>query len=118
MVKHYVEYYYTKGPVKILSEPIEERDDAMVKLPKGVSGYRFYDIKEETLSDKTTREEPYNISGYTFYGTEFTLKEIQKRLSRRSPLVKFMKKCGYKRAVVTPDETIICLEERDRVLSI
>lgn len=118
MIKHYIEFFYTsEPPVGPVEMEIAERNDLYGSIPVGASGYRFFDRKEEVIDGETVKFARYNISPYVFYGRCFSLKEVRKYLGRKSTFYRFMKNNNYKRAVLTDDGNLICLEKEDKVIT-
>ena len=119
MLKHFVEFFYTsKIPVGPEEEEIEERRDSLVKLPKGASGYRFFDREETIVDGELVKDDPCNFSPYLYFGELLSRKDVKKRCGRKSLIYKFMKAKDYSRAVLTGDNTILCVEEDDIVLKV
>lgn len=119
MTKHYVEFFYTsKIPVGPEEKEIAERSDDLVRVPKGASGYRFFDREETIVDGEPVKDDPCNFSPYIYFGTSLTQKDVRKLYGRKSPIYKFMKGKEYYRAVLTDDNVIMCVEEDDKILKI
>ena len=118
MVRHYVEFYY---PGSLFAETstkeVARRDPALVKLPKGAYGFRFFDRTEIEEGGETLMGERKNFSRFTYYGEEWPLERIERELPNERILISNIKGNGYKAAVKTIRGNWMWLEKGDRVLA-
>ena len=103
MQKTYVEILY---PGSFLLEssikPVDSRDPAKFKAPKGCFGYRFFD-REEVVSDdeEVLKGKPKNHSGTYYFGKVMTVDEVKSQVPDSGILVTNMQTNGWDRVVKT-----------------
>ena len=101
MTKHYVEFYY---PGSFFPETqVEEIKSRKAKLtiPKRCYAYSFFDLEEIQKNGETLTGDRKNQSRMTYFGTEYTLTELEKQFPKERVLISNIKNNGYLSAVKT-----------------
>lgn len=77
ITRSFVEKEYLPGLFGEYKESeVEERDPYKVELDSHLVGFRFFDVDFITDNGKTFTSEPYNYSGWLYFGTRLSYEEI------------------------------------------
>lgn len=118
MLVHYIEFSL---PGFFFSEheihKVAERNPELIKVPEDAFAYRFFDRNETVLNGENLYGERQNYSPYTYFGTAYTLEEVQTLFPNEKSLISNMKYNNIKQVVKTRTGNWQPLKEEDIVIN-
>jgi hypothetical protein len=59
------------------AKKVANREIGKITVPRGATGFRFFDVIEAMVDGESLRSEKKNVSGWFYIGEEFTVEQVE-----------------------------------------